>query len=183
MASLQPGANVSITRENPLLNDLVVGFGWNTIQGSGPQLQIVPAVILVGENGHALSDEHFLFFNQLSTTDGAVQYVEGNEDNDQIEITLSTVPENVSKMVFLLYVDPEVRNPGNFGAVRHAHMRIMDRTLSELVRFELPQSSSEINAVLMGEIYRRNTEWKFRAVGQGYAGGIVQVANDFKVSL
>jgi tellurium resistance protein TerD len=182
MVMLQAGANVSLTKDNPLLDDLVVGFGWDTIQANGPQIDLVPSAIMVGQNGQAVSNEHFVFFNQLATPDDAVRYIEG-DDSEQIEMTLSLIPETVDKIIFVVYVDPDVRKPGNFGSVRSSYIRVADRENSEIARFNLPPADISINAMIFGEVYKHRDEWKFRAVGQGYKTGLIGVAQDYKVAL
>lgn len=182
MVTLQAGANVSLTKNNPLLSELVVGFGWDVISSNGPQVDLVPSAIVANSANEAISDEHFVFFNQLSTPDDAVRYVEG-DDAEQVELSLSLIPDNVDKIAFVVYVDPDVRKPGNFGSVRNAYIRVADRDNSEIVRFNVPNPDLSITAMIFGEIYKHNGEWKFRAVGQGYKTGLVGVARDFKVAL
>lgn len=179
---LQAGANLSFTKTNPLLNDLVVGFGWNIIQGNGPQVDLVPSAIMSKKNHEAVSDEHFVFFNQLSTPDDSVRYVDAGDD-EQIEVSLNGIPQDVDVIVFVVYVDPDIRQPGSFGSVRNAYIRVADRENTEILRFNLPQQDNSVTALTFGEIYRHNSEWKFRAVGQGYTNGIVGVAKDYAVTL
>lgn len=183
MVSLQAGANVSLTGKNPLLSDLIIGFGWDIVQPSGPQVDLVPSAIMTNKQNIALSDEHFVFFNQLASPDDAVRYVEG-DDVEQVELSLRLLNQTAAeKVVFVVYVDPDVRNPGNFGSVRNAYMRVADKDNTELARFELPQKGSSETAMIFGEIYKHNNEWKFRAVGQGYTAGLEGVAKDFQVGL
>lgn len=181
---LTPGSNASLTKENPLLDDIVVGFGWSITENRGPQIELVPAAIITDDDDKALSDDHFLFFNQLSAADGSVQYVEG-DDIDQIEISLKSIPEDVKKIVFIVYVDPDLRSPGNFGSVKDPYIRIFDRSHNEIVRFDLTPDKDDriINSKVFGELYRHRTEWKFRALGQGYSTGISGVAKDYSVTL
>lgn len=183
MVLLQAGANVSLTGKNPLLSDLIIGFGWDIVQPAGPQVDLVPSAIITNKQNVALSDDHFVFFNQLSTPDDAVRYVEG-EDVEQVELSLKLLNQTpAEKIVFVVYVDPDVRNPGNFGSVRNAYIRVADKDNTEIARFNLPQKSSSETAMIFGEIYKHNTEWKFRAVGQGYSSGLQGVAKDFQVGL
>lgn len=183
MVSLQAGANVSLTGSNPLLSDLIIGFGWDIVQPAGPQIDLVPSAVITDKSNIALSDEHFVFFNQLATPDDAVRYVEG-DDVEQVELSLRLLSQTpAEKVVFVVYIDPDVRNPGNFGAVRNAYIRVADKDNSELARFNLPQKGSDETAMIFGEIYKHKNEWKFRAVGQGYSSGLQGVAKDFQVGL
>lgn len=182
MVTLQTGGNVSLTKNSPLLDDIIVGFGWDVIQSNGPVVDLVPSAIITDADGKAVSDEHFVFFNQLATPDEAVRYVEG-DDAEQIEMKFSRVPAEVNKVVFVVYVDPDVRKPGNFSSVRSAYIRVADKDNTEIARFNLPSADLTITAMIFGEVYRHNGEWKFRAVGQGYTSGLAGVAQDFGVGL
>lgn len=183
MVSLQAGSNISLTKNNPVLSDLVIGFGWDIMQPQGPQIDLVPSAIIANKENIALSDDHFIFFNQLSTPDDAVRYVVGN-DKEQIELSLKLLGQTkAEKVVFVVYVDPDVRKPGNFGSVRNAYIRIADKDNTEIVRFDLDQKDNTVTAMIFGEIYKYNTEWKFRAIGQGYSTGLAGVAKDYKVGL
>jgi tellurium resistance protein TerD len=179
---LEPGANCSLTAAHPLLRELTVGFNWSIIKGNGPATEVVASAILVGENGKAVSDEHFVFFNQIESPDGSVALI-ANDDQEQLDVRLSDVPEAVQKIVFVAYADPDLRRPGNFAAVRNAYIHVDDREGNPIARFDLPQADSSITAVIFGELYRYKGEWKFRAGGQGYAGGIPAVARDYGVNL
>jgi len=182
MVNLQAGANISLTKTNPLLEDVVVGFGWNLVNSNGLQPELVPSAIITDASNEALSDDHFVFFNQLATPDDSVRYVEG-DDSEQIEVNLSAIPAEVAKLVFVVYVDPDLRKPGNFGSVRDAYIRLADRQDNEIVRFDLPNPDLSITAMIFGELYRYQQEWKFRAIGQGYKTGLAGVAKDYKVVL
>jgi len=183
MSKLIPGANAALTAENPALTTVVVGLGWTTIPSRGPQAELVPLAIMCDASGRAISDDHLVFFNQISSPDGAVQFM-GDEDEEQIDVNFALVPANVAKIVFLVYVDPDVRGPGNFSSVRGAHIRVADPQNYELVRFDIPLGHlSNINAMMFGELYRHSGGWKFRALGQGFTTGLRGVANDFGITV
>ena len=179
---LESGANTSLTANSPLLTEVIVGFGWKVIPSNSPLPELVPSAIMCDANGVAVSDEHMLFFNQLATTDNSVRYVTKG-DQEQIEISLNKIPSDVKKIVLVVYIDPDIRKPGNFSSVRDAYIRVADREDNDIVRYDLPAQQSEITALVFGEIYEHNGSWKFRAVGQGYKTGILGVAKDFKVAL
>jgi len=179
---LESGANVSLTANSPLLKEIIVGFGWNIISSNGPVVELVPSAIMCDANGAAVSDEHVVFFNQLATPDDAVRYVT-KDDKEQIEVNLSRIPEDVKKIALIVYVDPDIRKPGNFGSVRNAYVRVADREDNDIVRYDIPQADIEVTAMVFGEIYNHNGQWKFRAVGQGYKTGLLGVAKDFKVNV
>jgi tellurium resistance protein TerD len=179
---LARGSNASLSELIPMLGTVVVGFGWRVVPSNGPATELVPSAVVCNADGHALSDEHLVFFNQLATPDGAVQYVEGDEE--QIEVDLAAVPAEVARIVFVVYADPDLRNPGNFGAVRRAYVRVLDRSGAEVVRYDIEDSTDvEVTAMIFAEIYRYKDAWKVRAVGQGYRTGLKGVASDFGVAI
>ncbi|MFJ4264648.1 TerD family protein [Paenarthrobacter nicotinovorans] len=178
-----PGSNAALTVENPGLDAVLLGIGWDVVPSHGPQAELVPMVIMCGPDGRALSDDHLVFFNQLASPEGSIAF-SGSDDQEQIDVQLSDVPDTVAKIVVLLYVDPEIRGPGTFGAVRNVHIRVADPHDRELVRFDVPRGNMEkINVTMLGELYRHGGGWKFRALGQGYETGLRAVAADFKLSL
>lgn len=178
---LTAGGNVALTKENPSLREVVAGFGWSVIAGNGPQTEVVPSAILCDKNGKAITDDSLIFFNQMQSPEGAVNYVE-NGDKEQIEVNLDGVPESVGRIVFVVYINPDERRPGNFSSVKGAYIHISDASGTELTRFEIPNDSNvDITAMIFGELYRHNGDWKFRAVGQGYSSGLSGIAKDYGV--
>lgn len=183
LVSMIAGTNAALTAENPGLTKVLIGLGWDVVVSNGPQSELVPMAIMCGPNGRALSDEHLVFFNQIHSPEGSVQFA-GTEDEEQIDVDLDLVPAMVSKISVLVYIDPDVRGPGTFAAVKSAFIRVADRTNRELVRFAIPTSGREkISAMVFGELYRHGTGWKFRALGQGYENGLAGVAADFRLKL
>jgi tellurium resistance protein TerD len=183
MATLIPGANAALTAENPGLDRIMLGFGWQIIPSRGPLAELVPAAILCGVDGKALSNEHLVFFNQIMSTDGSVAF-DTESDVEEIDVELSRVPDEVAKIAFIVYVDPDVRGSGDFSAVRSAFVRVATDEGRELVRFDVPLDDiRSSNAVLFGELYRHRHDWKFRAIGQGYGAGFSGVAADFRIDL
>lgn len=178
------GGNVSLTRENPDLETVVVGFGWNIVSSKGPVTEVVPSAILCREDGTALSPDSLVFFNQTLSDDGTVEYVDGT-DEEQMEVDIAFVPDTVHKIAFVVYVNPEDRRAGNFGSMRSAYISISKKGGNELTRFDIPANTlvADVDAMIFGELYRYKEEWKFRAVGQGYSTGLQGVANDFKVAI
>ena len=181
------GANASLTGENPGLGEIMVGLGWDAIASHGPQAELVPLAVICGADGKALSNEHLVFFNQVVSSDGAVTYADG-DDEEEIDVDLTLVPAEVAKIVFIVYVDPDIRGPGTFTAVRSAYIRVAGAGaaagVGELVRFVVPSTDNRnINAMVFGELYRHRDEWKFRALGQGYTTGLQGVGRDYEVGL
>ncbi len=183
MASMVAGSNAALTAENPGLGKVLLGIGWDTVPSRGPQSEPVPMVIMCGPDGHAISDEHLVFFNQIASPEGSLGFA-GTEDQEQIDVDLHRVPDGVGKIAVLVYIDPDVRGPGTFGAVRNTYLRVADEQNRELLRFNVPQMNMDkINAMILGELYRHSGGWKFRALGQGYETGLAAVAADFRLKL
>ena len=177
------GSNAALTAENPGLGKVLLGIGWNMVPSRGPQAEPVPMVIMCGADGRAVSDEHLVFFNQIASPEGSVAFA-GTEDQEQVDVDLSGVPEAVHKIVVLLYIDPDVRGPGTFAAVRNTYLRVADERNRELLRFNVPAMNiDKVNAMILGELYRHAGGWKFRALGQGYETGLAAVAADFRLNL
>jgi len=177
-----PGANAALTAENPGLSDLLIGFGWEIIPSHGPQAELVPLAIMCDADGRSLSNDHLVFFNQIASADGSLEFRD-DRDDEEIDVALAQVPAEVAKIVFIVYIDPDVRGAGNFSSVRSAYMRIATQDNRELVRFDLPSGNRSIDVLMFGELYRHRDDWKFRALGQGYSNGLRGVAADFGIDL
>ncbi len=183
MATLVAGANAALTAENPGLDHVVVGMGWDSIPSNGPQAELVPFALMCDASGEAVSNDHLVFFNQLVSADASMTFV-GDGDQEQIDVQLGLVPAEITKIIFLAYVDPEFRGQGTFGSVRSAHIRVATAENRELVRFNLGMDHLEsVTAMIFGELYRHRDDWKFRALGQGYSTGLAGVAKDFGIAL
>lgn len=182
MTVLRRGANVALTREIPGLTGLVVGVRWNTGAEKALSEHLVVATILCDDNAKAISDEHFVFFNQLSEPTMSVQQLTEavGEDSEQVEIHFAAVPAEVSRIVVVLYVNGERRS---LGQLREVGVRVLDLANNrELVRSENLAPDGE-TAMSLGEVYRHGGGWKFRVVGESYRNGIIGLAKDYGVNL
>ncbi|WP_209309051.1 TerD family protein [Blastococcus sp. CT_GayMR16] len=181
------GANVPLTREIPGLKHLVIGVAWNA--GAEPVLQdnLVMAAILCNESNKALSAEHFVFFNQLTSPDLSVSQIEKAlaGDQEQVEIDLPDVPPEVSRIAFVLYVNEGTAARRTLGQLRQLSVAVRDATDNrELVRSEnLAPALSAETALVLAEVYRNRSDWKFKVVGEGYASGIAGIASDYGLPL
>ena len=188
--SLTKGGNVSLTKEAPGLTNVIVGLGWDVRTTTGTEFDLDASAILVGVDGRVVSDKHFIFFNNLTSPDGTVEHTgdnltgEGEGDDEQIKIGLSGLPPQADRVVVAVSIyDAETRQQ-TFGQVRNAFMRVMNAAGgSELARYDLTEDASTETAMIFGEVYRNNDEWKFRAVGQGYSNGLAGIARDFGVNV
>ncbi|GAA3986762.1 calcium homeostasis/redox stress adaptation protein [Actinomadura viridis] len=188
--SLAKGGNVSLTKAAPNLRQVSVGLGWDVRATTGADFDLDASALLLGTGGKVLSDQHFVFFNNLRSPDGSVEHTgdnltgEGEGDDESINVDLATVPAECARIVFPVSIYDADNRGQNFGQVRNAFIRIVDRTDgNELARFDLTEDASTETAMVFGELYRHNGEWKFRAVGQGYASGLAGIAMDFGVNV
>jgi tellurium resistance protein TerD len=188
--SLTKGGNVSLTKAAPGLTGVVVGLGWDVRTTTGKDFDLDASAILLNAAGQALSDGHFVFFNNLTSPDGSVQHLgdnltgEGEGDDEQVRVTLSTVPADVDRIVFPVSIYDADTRLQSFGQVRNAFIRIVNSAdNAELARYDLTEDASTETAMVFGELYRSGAEWKFRAVGQGYASGLAGIARDFGINV
>ncbi|NHC43691.1 TerD family protein [Motilibacter aurantiacus] len=190
--SLSKGGNVSLTKQaGPAgLNNAIVGLGWDVRTTTGTDFDLDASAILVKADGKVLSDKHFVFFNNLKSPEGAVEHTgdnltgEGEGDDEQIKLSLPAMPAEADKVVFAVSIyDAETRSQ-SFGQVRNAFIRVVNADNNEeLARYDLSEDASTETAMVFGEVYRNGAEWKFRAVGQGYASGLRGIASDFGVGV
>jgi tellurium resistance protein TerD len=188
--SLTKGANVSLSKEAPGLTSVLVGLGWDARTTTGDDFDLDASAILVKPDGKVLSDRHFIFFNNTTSPEGAVEHTgdnltgEGDGDDESIKVDLTAVPTDVDKIVFPVSVyEAEARRQG-FGQVRNAFIRIVNQAGgAEIARYDLSEDASTETAMVFGELYRNGSDWKFRAVGQGYSSGLAGIARDFGVNL
>ncbi|EGV28154.1 stress protein [Thiorhodococcus drewsii AZ1] len=181
--SLQKGGNVSLTKTDPGLSQARVGLGWDARTTDGAAFDLDTSVFLVGDSGQVLSDAHFVFYNQKTSPDGAVVHSgdnltgAGSGDDESVSIDLAGVDPSVQRIVFAVTIHEAESRRQNFGMVRNAFMRVLNaESDSELARFDLSEDYSIETAMVFGEIYRHGAEWKFKAVGQGFEGGLQALA-------
>ncbi|QKW23158.1 TerD family protein [Kitasatospora sp. NA04385] len=188
--SLAKGGNVSLTKEAPGLTSVIVGLGWDVRATTGADFDLDASALLCGESGRVLSDQHFVFYNNLRSPEGSVEHSGdnltggGDGDDEQIKVDLSAVPPQVAKVVFPVSIYDAENRHQSFGQVRNAFIRIVNEADgSEVARYDLSEDASTETAMVFGELYRYGTEWKFRAIGQGYASGLRGIALDYGVNV
>ncbi|WP_407444613.1 TerD family protein [Rhodococcus sp. (in: high G+C Gram-positive bacteria)] len=188
--SLAKGGNVSLSKEAPNLTAVTVGLGWDVRATTGADFDLVASALVTGANGKVLSDQHFVFYNNLRSPDGSIEHTgdnltgEGEGDDESINVDLVAVPAEVQSVVFPVSIHDADARGQSFGQVRNAFIRVVDRSNDrELARYDLSEDASSETAMVFGELYRRGTEWKFRAIGQGYASGLAGIARDYGVNI
>jgi tellurium resistance protein TerD len=188
--TLTKGSNLSLTKSDPGLSKVHVGLGWDPRTTTGDAFDLDASALLLGSDGKVRSSADFIFYNQPSTADGAVIHKgdnrsgEGAGDDEAIAVDLSTVAEDIARIVFVVSIDQADARRQNFGQVRSAYCRVVNQeTDAEVVRYDLSEDAAPETCMIFSELYRHNGEWKFKAVGQGYASGLAGVAADFGVQL
>ena len=189
--NLQKGQKVDLTKGNPSLKNIMVGLGWDVnVFDSGADFDLDAAAFMVGENGKCPTEKEVIFYGNLEHSSGALKHMgdnltgEGEGDDEQIEVDLTNIPANVSRVVFTVTIyDAEVRRQ-NFGQVSNAFIRIVDvATDRELIRYDLGEDFSIETAVVVGELYRHNGEWKFNAIGSGFQGGLAALCGHYGIEV
>ncbi|GAB3122443.1 TerD family protein [Streptomyces calidiresistens] len=188
--SLTKGGNVSLTKEAPGLTAVTIGLGWDTRTTTGADFDLDASAIAVDAGSKVVSDGHFVFYNNLASPDQAIQHTgdnltgEGEGDDEQINVFLDGLGQDVDKIVFPVSIHQAEARGQNFGQVRNAYIRVINQNGgAEIARYDLSEDASTETAMVFGELYRNGAEWKFRAVGQGYASGLVGIAQDYGVNV
>ncbi|QSE84855.1 TerD family protein [Rhodococcus koreensis] len=188
--TLAKGGNVSLDKQAPNLTAVAVGLGWDARSTTGHEFDLDASALATGENKKVLSDQHFVFYNNLRSPDGSIQHEgdnltgEGDGDDEVINVDLKAVPPNITNIFFPVSIHDAHQRGQSFGQVTNAFIRVVDRsTGNELVRYDLTEDASTETAMTFGELYRHNGEWKFRAIGQGYASGLAGIARDYGVNI
>lgn len=175
--SLSKGGNVSLSKATPTMKNVLVGLGWDARSTDGQDFDLDASVFLLAANGKVRSDADFIFYNNLRSADGSVVHTgdnrtgEGDGDDEALKIKLDMIPNDVDKVIFVVTIHDAQARRQSFGQVSGAFIRLVnDDNQIEVARYDLTEDASTETAMLFGELYRHNAEWKFRAVGQGYAG-------------
>ncbi len=188
--SLSKGGNVSLSKEEPGLTRILIGLGWDTRTTDGTDFDLDASAFLLAAGDKVRGDADFIFYNNLRSTDGSVEHTgdnrtgEGDGDDEAVKVDLATVPAEVQKIAVAVTIhDGEARRQ-SFGMVSNAFIRVVnDATGREIARYDLSEDASTETAMIFGEVYRHNAEWKFRAVGQGFKGGLAPLARNFGVNV
>ena len=188
--SLSKGGNVSLSKEAPGLKNIVIGLGWDTRATDGAAFDLDASVFLLAETAKVRSDADFIFYNNKTDAANSVEHLgdnltgQGEGDDEQVKVNLETVPADVAKLSVAVTIHEAATRSQNFGMVSNAFMRVLNgENQQEIARYDLSEDASTETAMVFGEIYRNNGEWKFKAIGQGFAGGLGPLAQNFGVSV
>ncbi|MCZ8538711.1 TerD family protein [Psychrobacillus psychrodurans] len=188
--NLSKGQKIDLTKTNPGLKNVLVGLGWDTNRYSGGEdFDLDASAFIVDGNGKAFNEKSFIFYNNLQSEEGSVIHTgdnrtgDGDGDDEQLLVKLPIVPNAVQKVVFTVTIHDAEQRKQNFGQVSNAFIRIVNEdTNEEIVRYDLGEDFSIETALVVGEIYRHNNEWKFNAIGSGFQGGLASLITEFGLS-
>lgn len=189
--NLSKGGNINLSKTAPAMSKVDLGLGWNPRATDGKAFDLDAVAFLTGEDGKVRLDGEFIFFNQKVSPCGSVTHNgdnrtgDGDGDDETISVDLSKVPQEVAKIVFAVTIHEGQQNSQNFGMVDKAYIRVInqDANAEELARFDLSEDGSTEVAMIFGELYRHSGEWKFKAVGQGFSGGLGALAASYGVAV
>lgn len=188
--SLQKGGNISLTKTEPGLEKVIVGLGWDARMTDGSPFDLDASIFLVTASGKVRSDYDFIFYNNRKSQDGSVEHLgdnvtgAGEGDDEVIRIDLVNVPQEITRLIFAVSIYEAEARKQNFGMVSSAYMRVLNNaTRSEISRYDLSEDASLETSMIIGEVYRHNVEWKFKAVGQGFRGGFPELIRSFGVNV
>lgn len=188
--SLKKGGNVSLTGSVPKLKSVKIGLGWEARETAGTDFDLDASLFMVGSSGKVRSDHDLIFYGQLESPCKSVHHTgdnrtgDGDGDDEELHVFLEKVPKAIDRLVVAVTIHDADNRGQNFGQVREAFIRIVDLDSdTEIARFDLSEDYSTETAMVFGEVYRRNDEWKFRAVGQGYSGGLEVLCGQYGVQV
>lgn len=187
--TLSKGGNVSLAKADPTMKNVLIGLGWDNRSTDGQDFDLDASAFLLKSDGKVRSDADFIFYNNLKSADGSVAHTgdnrtgEGDGDDESLIVKLDSIASDVDKIVFVVTIHDAQARRQSFGQIANAFIRLVNNdSKAEVARYDLSEDASTETAMLFGELYRHNGEWKFRAVGQGYAGGLASVCAQYGVN-
>ncbi|MDQ1814711.1 TerD family protein [Massilia sp. CCM 9210] len=187
--SLQKGGNVNLSKEAPGLTKVVIGLGWDPRATDGSAFDLDGSAFMLKADGKVRADADFIFYNNLKSSDGSVVHGgdntsgAGEGDDEKVMVDLSAVPAEIDKLSFCVTIHEAEARKQNFGMVGKAYIRCLNADGDkELARYDLSEDGSTETAMIFGELYRAGAEWKFKAIGQGFKGGLGPLAKSFGVN-
>jgi tellurium resistance protein TerD len=188
--SLQKGGNVNLSKEAPNLTKVVIGLGWDPRPTDGAAFDLDGSAFLLKSDGKVRSDTDFIFYNNLKSADGAVVHNgdnttgQGEGDDETVTVDLTRVAPDIDKVSFCVTIHEAESRRQNFGMVGKAFIRCLNANgNAEIARYDLSEDGSTEAAMIFGEVYRNGTDWKFRAIGQGFQGGLGPLAKNYGVNV
>jgi tellurium resistance protein TerD len=187
---LSKGGNVNLSKEDPNLNKISIGLGWDVRVTTGSAYDLDASAFMLTANGRVRSDLDFIFYNCKKSTCGSVVHQgdnrtgEGDGDDESIKVELKKVPAAIEKIAFTVTIHDAQARSQNFGQIQKAFIRIVnDESGAEVARYDLSEDASTVTAMIFGELYRHNGDWKFKAIGQGFNQGLGPLATNYGVDV
>ena len=188
--SLNKGGNVSLSKEAPGLTKVLIGLGWDARATDGGDFDLDASAFVLNASGKVRSDTDFIFYNNMKTADGSIEHTGDNKtgagdgDDEAVKIDLSKVPADVQRIAVCVTIHEAETRRQNFGMVSNAFVRVVNSDGNkEIARYDLAEDASTETAMIFAEIYRNGAEWKFKAIGQGFAGGLGPLAKNYGVNV
>ena len=188
--SLNKGGNLSLSKTDPTLVRILIGLGWDERATDGASFDLDASAFLLTASGKVRGDHDFIFYNQLKSQDGSVEHTgdnrsgQGDGDDESLVVDLSKVSPEIEKVAVTVTIHDAQSRGQNFGQIANAFIRVVNQDSGiEIVRFDLAEDYSTETAMVFGEVYRHNGEWKFRAVGQGYTGGLAAMCQQYGIQV
>lgn len=189
--SLSKGQKVSLTKDNPGLNNIFIGLGWDVNSYDGPAFDLDVEAFMLDESGKCPSDSDFIFYNNKSDSANSLIYSgdnrtgEGDGDDESITADLSKIPAHIKKIAITLTIFEAVEKAQNFGMIDSAYIRILDNDKNEeLVRYDLSEDYFNETSLVVAEIIRKeDNQWDIRAVGSGFESGLAGLCNKFGINV
>ncbi|MBC8016658.1 MAG: TerD family protein [Sporomusaceae bacterium] len=189
--SLSKGQKVDLTKTNPGLKKIIVGLGWDTNKyDGGHDFDLDASAFVLGDAGKVKDEKDFVFYNNPTGAQGAVVHAGDNRsgigdgDDEQIKIDISQIPAEVQKIAFTITIHDAEARKQSFGQVANAYVRVLnEETGAELIRYDLGEDFSVETAIVLAEVYRNGSEWKFNAIGSGFQGGLSSLCANFGLNL
>ena len=188
--SLNKGGNLSLSKTDPTLVRILIGLGWDERATDGASFDLDASAFLLTASGKVRGDHDFIFYNQLKSQDGSVEHTgdnrsgQGDGDDESLVVDLSKVSPEIEKIAITVTIHDAQSRGQNFGQIANAFIRVVNQDSGiEIVRFDLAEDYTTETAMVFGEVYRHNGEWKFRAVGQGYAGGLAAMCQQYGIQV
>lgn len=188
--SLEKGSNLSLDKVAPGLKKIILGLGWDPRATDGAEFDLDASAFMLNADGKVRNEADFIFYNQKLSVEGSVEHTgdnrtgAGDGDDESIKVDLSKVPQDIQKIAFTVTIHDAEQRRQNFGQVSNSFIRVVDaESNNEVMRFDLAEDASTETAMVFGELYRHNGEWKFRAVGQGYNGGLKAMCSQYGLNI
>lgn len=189
--SLVKGQKIDLTKTNPGLKKVIIGLGWDTNKYSGgADFDLDASAFLIGANGKCEHDEDFIFYNNLKGRNECVIHTgdnrtgDGDGDDEQLIVDFPKMPADVAKIGFTVTIHDAIARVQNFGQVSNAYIRVLnEENGQEVLRYDLAEDFSVETAIVVCEIYKHENEWKFSAIGSGFAGGLNSLCTNYGLSV